>query len=57
MTKIVTMAEFMNHSGKSLRVKSRSYAANDQIVGISEIGSAVASASVLKDVDTCTRNG
>ena len=51
------MAEFTNHTGKSLRVNSRSYAANVKVCGISEIGSAAASASVLNDVATCTRNG
>ena len=51
------MAEFMNHRGKSLRPNSVSYAAHEKTFGMSEIGFAVASASVLNDVATCTRKG
>ncbi len=54
---IVTIIEFIAQRGRGTCVKSRSYAANDQVCGSSESGLLVASASVLKLPASEIRNG
>ena len=56
VTSKVTMTEFTNHSGKSVWA-TRSNAAVVNGFGMMDSGLATASASVLKDVDSCTTNG
>ena len=57
MTKTVTIAEFMNHTGKSEFANRvvKAWVVNG--LGISETGFAVASSSVLNAVATWIRNG